>query len=269
MSHPFQGDSVPDLYAHEERTRRRSGALLSAKTEGRNISEVVVDFARSAGLPSAPVIADIGCGQGRTAVRLAHSHPAGTVLAIDASPAMTAAVQQRAHGLNVKAITADFHALPLPSGTADLAVAIMCLYHSPTPDRVIKEMTRILKPAGTAILVTKAADSYRELADLLARSGLDPHARSRPSLYASAHNATLHDLAEAGGLTVHHVEDETHTFTFESLAHTADYLSTCPQYEIPASLRSPEALAEALRVHVPDGPVTTTATIGYLVGRPA
>jgi SAM-dependent methyltransferase len=268
VSHPFQGATVPALYAAQDRTLRRSGALLSAKTAGRNISDVILGHADSARLPDTPVIVDVGCGQGRTTVRLARHYPAATVVAIDASPAMTTATRQRATGLNVQPVTADFHALPLADDSADLAVAIMCLYHSPTPQQVIGEISRVLRPTGTTILVTKATDSYHELADLLQRSGLDPDARSRPSLYEAAHSGNLHRLAEAGALTVHHIEHEPHAFTFSDLAHTAAYLSTCPQYALPEPLREPDTLADALRSRIPDEPVTTTATISYLVGRP-
>jgi SAM-dependent methyltransferase len=266
VSHPFRGLFVPALYASEDRTVRRSDALLTAKTAGRNITDVVLDYADAACLPPAPVIVEVGCGQGRTAVRLARHYPQGIVLAIDASPAMAAATRQRAKDLNVQPAIADFHHLPVADGSTDLAVAIMCLYHSPAPHRVITEMARTLRPTGTAVLVTKAADSYRELADLLERSGLDPRACDRPSLYETAHSGNLPDLAEAGGLTVRGLEHEQHTFTFTDLAHAAAYLTTCPQYLLPGRMRQPDALAEALRARLPDEPVVTTATITYLVG---
>ncbi|MGH3421822.1 MAG: class I SAM-dependent methyltransferase, partial [Streptosporangiaceae bacterium] len=149
-----------------------------------------------------------------------------------------------------------------------LAVAVMCLYHSPTPAQPAREITRTLRPTGTAILVTKAADSYRELAELLEKSGLDPDATARPSLYETAHSGNLPDLADQGGLTVQKVEHEIHTFTFTDLAHTAAYLTTCPQYPLPAELRQPAALAAELRARLPDGPVTTHATITYVISRP-
>jgi ubiquinone/menaquinone biosynthesis C-methylase UbiE len=269
VSHPFQGAAVPALYSGEDRTLRRSGALLAAKTAGRNINDVVLGHADSACLPNSPAIVDIGCGQGRATVRLAHHYPAATIAAIDASPAMTAATRERTTGLNVQPVTADFHALPLLDDSTDLAIAIMCLYHSPTPQRVISEISRVLRPTGTTILVTKATDSYQELADLLQRTDLDPDAHNRPSLYEAAHSGNLRRLAEAGALTVQHVEHEVHTFTFTDLAHAAAYLSTCPQYVLPEPLREPDRLTEALRACIPDKPVTTTATISYLVGRPA
>ncbi|GAA3221111.1 class I SAM-dependent methyltransferase [Actinocorallia longicatena] len=268
MSHPFLGENVPGLYATEDRTRQRSDALLTAKIGGRNISDVILEHADDANLPIRPNICDIGCGQGRTTVRIARRYPLARVIALDGSPAMTAAARERASGLGVSVLTGDFHHLPLADHCLDLAVAVMCLYHSPTPAQAVSEITRTLRPGGTAILVTKAADSYREFADLLAGSGLDPGARDRPSLYENAGSENLPDLAEQGGLTVSRVEHETHTFTFADLMHTAAYLVTCPQYVLPSKLRDAAALSEALRKRLPDGAVTTTATITYVIGHP-
>jgi SAM-dependent methyltransferase len=124
---------------------------------------------------------------------------AAIIAAIDASPAMTAATRQRTTALNVRSVTADFHALPLLDDSADLAIAIMCFYHSPTPERVISEISRVLWLAGTTILVTKATDSYRELADLLQCASLHLDAHDRPSLCEAAHSGNLRQLAEAGG----------------------------------------------------------------------
>lgn len=268
MSHPFLGENVSGLYASEDRTRQRSDALLAAKTSGRNISDVILGYADGANLPDRPTICDIGCGQGRATVRIARHYAHARVIAIDGSPAMTTAARDRTSGLGVSLLTGDFHRLPLADRSLDLAVAIMCLYHSATPAQAIAEITRKVRLPGTAILVTKAADSYRELVGLIADSGLDSQAWDRPSLYETVSSGNLPDLAEQGGLTVTRVEHETHAFTFTDLAHAAAYLATCPQYAITADLRQPVALTEALRACLPDGPVTTTATITYVIGHP-
>ena len=268
MSHPFHGRDAATLYTSQDRTRQRSDALLSAKTSGRNISEVICGLADTTRLPGRPTIIDVGCGQGRTTVRLARRYPAARITAIDASPAMITAARARTACLGVTVLTADFHALPLTAAAVDLAVAVMCLYHSPAPHLAIDEIARTLRPHGAAIFVTKAADSYRELAGLLATSGLDAAAQERPSLYETAHSGNLQGLTEQAGLRVNKIEHETHTFTFADLAHTAAYLATCPQYPLPDQLRRPEALAAELHARLPDRPITTTATITYVLARP-
>ena len=129
------------------------------------------------------------------------------------------------------------------------------------------EITRCLLPGSTAIFAVKSADSYAELDQLVADSGLDPAAASRPSLYQAAHSGNITQLA-ATSLNVRHVTHETHRFTFPALADVAEYLATSPKYDLPPRLvGSPAALATALRQRIPDAPVTATSVVTYLVAR--
>ena len=91
----------------------------------------------------------------------------------------------------VSYLRADFHHLPLTDAAYHAAVAVFCLYHSPHPARAIAEIARCLIPGGVAVLVTKSADSYHELDELLATTGLDPDATHRPSLYETADSTRL------------------------------------------------------------------------------
>ena len=146
-----------------------------------------------------------------------------------------------------------------------MVVAAFCLYHSPSPSSVITEITRCLLPGGMAIFAVKSADSYPELDQLVAGSGLDPAATSRPSLYQAAHSGNITELA-AASLSVRQVIHETHRFTFPALADVAEYLATSPKYDLPPALAgSPAALATALRQRIPDAPVTATSVVTYLV----
>jgi DDE superfamily endonuclease len=76
--------------------------------------------------------------------------------------------------------------------------------HSSSPGSVIREITRCLLSGSTAIFAVKSADSYAELDQLVADSGLDPAAASRPSLYQAAHSGNITELA-ATSLNVRHV----------------------------------------------------------------
>jgi hypothetical protein len=57
-------------------------------------------------------------------------------------------------------------------------------------------MARCLVPGGTAIIAVKAADSYREFDQLIARSRLDPAAEGRPSLCQAAHSGNIEGTRE-------------------------------------------------------------------------
>jgi Na+-translocating ferredoxin:NAD+ oxidoreductase RnfE subunit len=97
-----------------------------------------------------------------------------------------------------------------------LVVAAFCLYHSSSPGSVIREITRCLLWGRTAIFAAKSAESYAELDQVVADSGLDPAAASRPSLYQAAHSGNITELA-ATSLSIRHVTHETHRFTFPML----------------------------------------------------
>jgi len=259
------------LYASAGRIAQRTGALHRARVSGRHAGEVIADLAREAVGTNEILIADLGCGRGTTTRMLADRLPAATILAVDLSAALLADAKMRSPGSrHVGAIQADFHQLPFPDGACGLVIAAFCLYHSPSPSRGITEIARCLLPGGTAIFAVKSADSYTELDQLVAGSGLDPAGTSRPSLYQAAHSGNITELA-AASLSVRLVTHETHRFTFPALADVAEYLATSPKYDLPPALAgNPAALATALQQRVPDAPVTATSVVTYLVAhRPA
>jgi ubiquinone/menaquinone biosynthesis C-methylase UbiE len=253
------------LYASADRIARRTSALHRARVSGRHAAEVIADLAAQAAGPSAGVVADLGCGRGTTTRLLAWRLPRYRVVAVDLSAALLAVAGSHAVGpQRAAAVLADFHRLPFRDGSCDLAVAAFCLYHSPAPEQVISEITRCLAPGGTVIIAVKSADSYRELDQAVAASGLDPAAQGRPSLYQAAHSGNIEQIA-AGSLAVRQVTHETHRFTFQSLADVADYLATSPKYDLPAPLASdPAVLRAALRQRLPDAQLTTTSVVTYL-----
>jgi SAM-dependent methyltransferase len=262
--------ALPGLYDSSDRLARRTRALHHAKISGRHAADVIAELAAASVLPGQPVIADIGCGRGTTTLTLAARLPAARLLAIDASAALLTTFRGRAAACagRARSVCADFHALPLRDESCDLAVAAFCLYHSPHPDMVIGEIARCLAPGGSAILVTKSADSYRELDELLSGCDLDPDATSRRSLYEAAHSASLPGLVGDSALEDIGVWHDQHQFRFQGLGHLAEYLATSPKYALAPSLRDdPGELAAELRRRISDRPVEATSTITYVLGR--
>ncbi|GAA2411166.1 class I SAM-dependent methyltransferase [Nonomuraea africana] len=265
--------TTADLYRDDTRLATRTSALHQAKTCGRPVAQVIADLAlEHLGAPADATVADVGCGRGTSSRVLIERLQPRALLLVDASAAMLAAARTRvepawpaAARTAVAYLRADFHALPLPEASCDLVVAAFCLYHAPDPRPVIAELGRTLTPGGTAILVTKSADSYHALDQLLAATGLDPRAAERPSLYASAHSGNLPDLV-APIIPLIRVEHEQHEFVFAGLDHVAAYLATNPKYCLPPPLAGhPDAIAAALRRHTPERPVTAVSTIAYVV----
>jgi SAM-dependent methyltransferase len=257
------------LYAAAARLASRTSALHRARVSGRHAADVIAGLAADAATPAPAVIADIGCGRGTTTLMLGRRFPDARVAAIDLSAALlTAARNRTAAPGRTAAVRADFHRLPLADRACDLIVAAFCLYHSPEPASVITEIARCLTRDGTAVIAVKSADSYRELDRLVAASGLDPAAESRPSLYQAVHSGNITAIAETG-LAVRRAVHETHRFLFPALADAAGYLATSPKYDLPPALAgSADALAVALAARLPDQPVTATSVVTYLVAGP-
>jgi ubiquinone/menaquinone biosynthesis C-methylase UbiE len=218
-------------------------------------------------------VVDIGCGRGTTGVHLtARLHPVRFLL-LDRSPALLATAADRlhhAHGTpgpcSVSAVCADFHHLPLTARSIHLAVAAFCLYHSPNPASVVAQIATALAPGGHVVLATKSQSSYRELDEFVAQCGLDPHATTRASLYATFHSANAPTIA-GEHLDILDVVDEQHVFTFTSHAHIGAYLATTPKYRLPPGLDTPEDLAQVLTRRGAARELTMTSQVTYILAR--
>jgi ubiquinone/menaquinone biosynthesis C-methylase UbiE len=255
------------LYDSADRLARRSGVLHRTRVSGQHAGQVIADLAAAALSPIRPHarVADLGCGRGTTTIMLAQRLWPARVTGVDLSAAMLEATRDRiSASTGITLVRADFCRLPFATATCDAVVAAFCLYHCTRPGEAIGEIARCLRPGGTAILVTKSADSYRELDQLVAAAGLDPLALSRPGLYDTAHSGNLVTLTLTH-LDIERVLHHIHRFTFPSFGEVAEYLATSPKYTIPAhQATDAAALADALRSRVADGPVTTTSVITYV-----
>jgi len=146
------------------------------------------EAALAALLPSDWVVADLACGAGDLAVRLAPR--VAKVVAVDHSPEMLAAARRRARGVeNLEIHEADLAKLPLADESVDAALLILALTHVDEPEAALAEMARILRPGGRAVVVDLLRhdrDAFRrrlgqrrngfepdELAGMLTAAGLD------------------------------------------------------------------------------------------------
>jgi ubiquinone/menaquinone biosynthesis C-methylase UbiE len=259
--------AVTALYAGTDRLRRRTTALHKAKVIGADATATIAALAAAA-QPHPARILDVGCGRGSLALRLAQQYPETELTCIDQSAALLQVVRDRLgrFGRSADLIAADFHRLPVPAHHADLATAAFCLYHSSHPVTAIAEIARCVRPGGHLIITTKSADSYAAIHALVARSGVDRDATQRPSLYQSFHSDNADAAVRAAGLSTVKRLDQEHRFRFEDLGHLAEYVATCPQYQLPPAVAGqPRRLAAVLTDRVPDTPVTATSTVTYLL----
>ena len=103
-------------------------------------------------LPSNWVVADLGCGSGDAAERLAPV--VAKVIAVDQEPAMLTAARRRLEMYdNVDFIEANLLDLPLEPSSLDAAVLMLVLHHQEDPQAILSEATRVLRSDGVLMIV--------------------------------------------------------------------------------------------------------------------
>jgi ArsR family transcriptional regulator len=102
-------------------------------------------------LDPALIVADLGCGTGRTSEMLA-PHVA-EVIAIDASAEMLDTARTRlAAFTNARVEAGALEALPLDDESVDAACLTLVLHHVSDPGVVLAEAARVLKPGGRLVV---------------------------------------------------------------------------------------------------------------------
>jgi ArsR family transcriptional regulator len=98
------------------------------------------------------VVGDLGCGTGQVSAAIAPF--VHRVVAVDTSNAMLQAAKKRLQGFdNIDLRRGDLEALPIDEARLDAAMLIMVLHYVPEPERALREVTRVLKPGGTLLVV--------------------------------------------------------------------------------------------------------------------
>jgi SAM-dependent methyltransferase len=93
-------------------------------------------------LPPGPVL-DLGCGVGHSYERLAPRVSVG----VDLDPAALAGQERETH-------VADMRRLPFEDAAFASVLSVQSIEHVPDPERVLREVVRVLQPGGVAVLVT-------------------------------------------------------------------------------------------------------------------
>jgi ubiquinone/menaquinone biosynthesis C-methylase UbiE len=128
---------------------------LAAQAEAIWPQEVAV-FRRHR-LPEAPRILDVGCGTGEIAFRLAEVFPDAQITGVDIIEAHLELARQRC-GARARFQVADAFDLPFDTASFDLVVCRHVLQAVPTPERVLAQLVRVLKPGGVLHLLPEDYD---------------------------------------------------------------------------------------------------------------
>lgn len=153
------------------------------------------------------MLLELGCGPGFYACRLSEELPDLETTGIDLSENLILRAESRARSRNLSNCSfqhADAHALPYPSDSIDAVVVSRLFLIIPDKEGVIREIFRVLKPAGRCFiaeptsgfrtrfplafmwllsrLTTSPAGKYREpqQADVMTRPDFEALVRSEP-----------------------------------------------------------------------------------------
>jgi ubiquinone/menaquinone biosynthesis C-methylase UbiE len=138
--------------------------FLRTHTWEHHVLRVAIDDLKrliDAPLPRAPVIVDVGCGQGISFKLLAQAFTPSRIIGIDCHApslaiAQSAAQQVHAH---VDVMDGDCAVLPLPDASADIVFCHQTFHHLVEQERALEAFRRVLKPGGL-LLFAESTDAY-------------------------------------------------------------------------------------------------------------
>jgi ubiquinone/menaquinone biosynthesis C-methylase UbiE len=119
-----------------------------------NDAETLARMREAAALTPTSRVLDVACGPGIVVAALAPH--AGEVVACDITPAMlerTAARCAKAGLTNVRCVPGTAEALPFEDASFDVVVTRAALHHFPDPAAAVREMARVLRPGGRAVIL--------------------------------------------------------------------------------------------------------------------
>jgi 2-polyprenyl-3-methyl-5-hydroxy-6-metoxy-1,4-benzoquinol methylase len=103
-------------------------------------------------------ILDYGCGQGRYISELRKLFPQANICGCDISDVGLKIAQS--NNLDATLIRMNDETVDCPSKTFDLVISIEVLEHVGDSRKAVKEISRVLKPGGIALITTPCANRY-------------------------------------------------------------------------------------------------------------
>ncbi len=161
----FWGDIYQQWYSHNDQSLQPEVLVKQLKDlenlfqKRRHMAVVEMDLSSLSELE----VCEIGCGAGGHSA-LFRSHGAH-MTSVDITQERVLSTAQKLSLLcdvpsgSGRAIQADAEALPFPDGTFDIVYSNGVLHHTESTDKSIKEVFRILKPGGRAVIMLYARHS--------------------------------------------------------------------------------------------------------------
>lgn len=146
----MSGPYLSDTYVEETRIGFR---FLSSHTWQHHVLRVAIEDLRrlfDTNPPSAPVLLDCGCGQGKSFRHLNRVFQPSRLIGVDADPhsLRLSAQEARNERLKVELIGSDCAHLQLPDESVDLLFCHQTFHHLVEQEKALAEFHRVLKPGG-------------------------------------------------------------------------------------------------------------------------
>ena len=110
------------------------------------------------------VLLDVGCADGSDSVRLAERVGAGQVIGLELADQFIAPARER--GIDVRQVDITDR-WPLGDGSVDVVHSNQVIEHLAQTDHFMREIHRVLKPDGYAVVSTNNLASWHNIASLL------------------------------------------------------------------------------------------------------
>ena len=101
---------------------------------------------------------DVGSGTGRFTPALARTF--GPVTGVEPSVRMREIAQTQAQHPDVEYLAGSAEDIPVPSGSADYALMFLSWHHVQDKPRAVRELARVLRPAGRLLLRSNFCDHH-------------------------------------------------------------------------------------------------------------
>ncbi len=132
-------------------------ARLESRAQDAVFARLLERYAAQLALPRSARVLEIGCGTGAVTRTLARrSGFSGTAIGVDQSAAFLEAARRFAAAEQVSEQVefrlGDAHRLDFPDASFDAVIAHTLISHVTEPEAVLREMARVVRPGGTAVI---------------------------------------------------------------------------------------------------------------------
>lgn len=113
-------------------------------------------------------ILEVGCGGGH----ILKMFPEANLTGLDVSGCMLEKARNNLTGYNVQLLKGEMHELDLADQTFDKVICSEVLEHVEHPEEILKQIRRVLKPGGIAVITLPNDNMIRQIQSVIRYSGL-------------------------------------------------------------------------------------------------